>query len=825
MGGHWPNRFRPRGNPLQAAMQSCRTYFDGGVSSSCAAIYSARRNRIASLCTYCSKNGLHSTEPPRLAQRPPGTAAGNHDVNRTHSTASKHPTPDQSDVQLLPEMFPRAVYIHMPFCMKRCHFCAFPVTLLPATPRYPPGSGSRPPDSQPRTGNFCSLSTKHDSSEPRTTSFRQGRCRDVSADLSKSFFRSIYFGGGSPSLIPPRLLQRVLAVLETEAHSLERSTTRGVPSSAVACRGRVQPNPLSTRLCIGTIDSKEHLEELAELGVTRFSVGVQTFDDTILKRLGRSNDRAANVRVLRLLSEIVREYARRGRKLSVSTDILLSFQRRDQLLEDLSWLVHHEFEHYEISSFARIDHHNDNSSYPKDTCDNVFKRQEIEQGYRCLHHEAYWRSEPFFGFGMGASSFVNLHRWTRPNRLEAYLEWVRGSLSRDGFFAATSTPIVLYKDPRQHHIADRGGEAGVRRADLGERYTINRESKQPESKATSNSKLRKGISQPSKDRAMTRRSDTPLRKEARCTFTYTGAINVETRAGKGNESNRSFELDRKLQQAPVPRVPRTHLQVTRCNSVGRTLQQIHYRLAVEAIVSALRTSEGVNLCALAEVDRMLCLPKLKHRLRLCPEEAVDESAITGELLRGVTEGVKTALLVGTADILVSGIHIGRPDKDCLVDQRLHGVEQSDDIAIDCANLNANEGLRLLVRPSEIACLQATPHEKPPICPTTTNKEVSQVRFGDFSTRLARSEEFSSRRASCTQNVDSLLAPILATLLRGRSRYASNSLTTKESMTSESEGLSARLHLRAPDGFLVSNDILSDILCSLDDYEDESRFST
>ncbi|KEP60192.1 UNVERIFIED_CONTAM: radical SAM domain-containing protein [Hammondia hammondi] len=602
MGGHWQNRFRPRVSPLQAAVQSCRSYFDRGACSSRPVVNVARENRNATICVKRSPdvsiNDLYTAGSARLAltQRSPCAVAANHEAIQAHSNESTHPTSEHSGAERVPEMFPRAVYIHMPFCVKRCHFCAFPVTLLPATPRCPPHSQHCAPASQRRTGVSCSFSTKHNCGSHSTgpapispstsaaelmelyvevlceeiayslrgwssgaseqdryswlvpvqrnlrtirasrdhqrergtlpfhsspgeapasghskTSSRRGHSWGATGESSETLFRSIYFGGGTPSLIPPRLLRRVLTVLEEEAHSLERASTRRILPSAASCRGRAdreagcsgsgdgkgrlsQADELTqhslheiesrgirvSRLCDelsieidpNTVHSKEHLEELADLGVTRFSVGVQSFDDDILKRLGRSNDRSGNVRVLQCLRDLVREYEGRGRRLLVSTDILLSFQRRDQLLEDLrmcmelgtshislyglqvekhsafgrtlprgllrddeaaellteahNWLVDRGFEHYEISSFARIEKHNSDSCFARDTCGNASKRSKMDRDYRCLHHEAYWRSEPFFGFGMGAASFVNLHRWTRPNRLVKWQNMTEG---------------------------------------------------------------------------------------------------------------------------------------------------------------------------------------------------------------------------------------------------------------------------------------------------------------------------------------------------------------------------------------------------------------
>nr|CEL75871.1 TPA: radical SAM domain containing protein [Toxoplasma gondii VEG] len=835
MGCHWQKRFRPRVNPLQAAVQSCRPYFDRSTSSSRPVVNVVRENRNATFCVKrspdVSTNGLYTEGSARLAltQRSPCAAAGNREAIQAESSESTHPTPAQRGTKHLPEIFPRAVYIHMPFCVKRCHFCAFPVTLLPATPRRPPHSLHCAPESQCRTGVSCSFSMKHNfgreapASGHSKTSSRRGHLWGASGEFSETLFRSIYFGGGTPSLIPPRLLRRVLTVLEAEAHSLERASTRRIPPSAASC---LQSYPVCALMFTDTVHSKEYLEELADLGVTRFSVGVQSFDDDILKRLGRSNDRAGNVRVLQCLRDLVREYERRGKRLLVSTDILLSFQRRDQLLEDLRiWLVDRGFEHYEISSFARIEKHNDDSCFVGDTCDNASKRPKMDPDYRCLHHEAYWRSEPFFGFGMGAASFVNLHRWTRPDRLEAYVKWVRGPLSRDGFFAATSTPTVLYKDPWRNQSENRRRDADAGGARFGDGADVNMESKHADPKTNSNSKLHSGISEPQQQCSMPSSPDTPF---TRCSMTHTDQSKVETNCQTGNEPISGPEPDAGQQRAPDSRFASASLRMPRCNPVGRLLQQIHYRLAIEAIVSALRTSEGVDLSAVAEVGRMVRFSKPKPKLCRGSEEAVGVTRHAGELLlHGVTEGVRTALLVGTADIVVSVVHKGRPDKECLIEHKLHlEMNQLRHRTACDQKLDADEGGIRPIRLSNVACLEAaTNPEKPQSLLITTDGEPTQTKNSELNTGSVSLQDLSSRMASRLQCVDSVLNTIRAKLLREPSQHAKNAVTTSETVRPGSDLLSARLHLRAPVGFLISNDILSDILCTIDEYEKSERFST
>lgn len=141
---------------------------------------------------------------------------------------------------------PRSAYVHLPFCRKRCHYCDFPIVAL--------GSTNQTED-DPRIVNYISLLS-----------------REIVATKAESEpppLDTVFFGGGTPSLVPPRLVLSVLDLLKE--------------NFGVSCDAEI-----SMEMDPGTFDAKK-MEELMELGVNRVSLGVQAFQEQLLRACGRAH--------------------------------------------------------------------------------------------------------------------------------------------------------------------------------------------------------------------------------------------------------------------------------------------------------------------------------------------------------------------------------------------------------------------------------------------------------------------------------------------------------------------------------------------------------
>jgi len=291
-----------------------------------------------------------------------------------------------------------AAYLHLPFCRRRCFYCDFPITVV----------GNQPLAS----------------SSPLLQDYIDALCYEIEHTPSAgSPLETIFFGGGTPSLVPPREIERLLKLLD-----------RQVGIAAMA--------EISMEMDPGTFDLAQ-LRDYLGAGINRVSLGVQALEDRLLQVCGRSHrvaDVYAAVEALHgagvtnwsmdLISGLPEQpldewqaclegaIALAPSHISIY-DLMVEpqtvFSRRYQpevtplpsqeeaaaayrLAHDL--LTAAGYEHYEISNYARA-------------------------GAACRHNQVYWRNEPYYGFGMGATSYLNHRRLSRPRTRREYYTWVQ----------------------------------------------------------------------------------------------------------------------------------------------------------------------------------------------------------------------------------------------------------------------------------------------------------------------------------------------------------------------------------------------------------------
>ncbi len=266
---------------------------------------------------------------------------------------------------------PRAAYLHVPFCAHRCGYCDF--TLVAGRDDLT--------DDYLRAMSVELASLEH----PREVD-------------------TVFFGGGTPTHLPPKQLAGLLEL------------TRKWFVLAPGYEWSVEANPFGL--------SDEKIELLADAGVNRISLGVQSFDADVLKLLERDH-RAEEVvsaveRIRRRIENVGLDliFGVPGQSLDLWRETLstaiklkpthlstygLTFEKgtafwtrrekgalaqlpdeleRDMYAATMSDLAAAGFEHYEISNFAR-------------------------PGFRCRHNQTYWQAIPYFGFGPGAARYIN----------------------------------------------------------------------------------------------------------------------------------------------------------------------------------------------------------------------------------------------------------------------------------------------------------------------------------------------------------------------------------------------------------------------------------
>lgn len=298
-------------------------------------------------------------------------------------------------------MFTR-LYLHIPFCQHKCPYCAFVSS---------PGSKSE-------ISSYVNLLLKE--LKLAATRFPSGR------------IDSIYFGGGTPSLLTP---QQVARIVERIAQLLKAGADTEITLEA---------NP-------GTVN-REQLAQLYTAGINRLSFGVQSFDDRMLNVLGRihSADQAREA-----ISD-----ARAAGFRNIGIDLIhgLPGQTVEMWQNDLRVALAQGTEHLSVygltveegTPFAERfdDHHNlpdsDLSADMFETADDMLRSAGYEHyeianfalpGFRSRHNSGYWRRDGYLGLGLGAHSFIRQEefgvRFGNPSDPELYAAEIEsGKISR-----------------------------------------------------------------------------------------------------------------------------------------------------------------------------------------------------------------------------------------------------------------------------------------------------------------------------------------------------------------------------------------------------------
>ncbi len=293
------------------------------------------------------------------------------------------------------------LYIHLPFCRRRCAYC-----------------------------DFCSYVGREDEIPAYVTALCRELCERARPDRVVD---TVYLGGGTPSLLPTAELARLLDAVG--AHC------RLASGAEITC----EANP-------GTADY-EKFSLLKAAGVNRLSLGVQSLSDRALRALGR----------IHTAKEAVAAYdsARRAGFRNLSLDLMtgLPGETPAELLETLRGVLALAPEH--ISAYSLIleegtplaasplRHEIPDDDAAADAMEMTAavlegagsRRYEISnyarEGYESRHNLRYWRGGEYLGLGVGAYSYLDGVRFGAPRDLDAYLSGKplptvdRETLSRD----------------------------------------------------------------------------------------------------------------------------------------------------------------------------------------------------------------------------------------------------------------------------------------------------------------------------------------------------------------------------------------------------------
>ncbi|MFB2835593.1 radical SAM family heme chaperone HemW [Floridanema evergladense] len=304
---------------------------------------------------------------------------------------------------------PIAAYIHIPFCRRRCFYCDFPISVL--------GDRTRGENSGTIVEYIDIL------------------CQEIAVTPAQGKpLTTVFFGGGTPSLLSPNQIETILTTLANKY---------GITSNA----------EISLEIDPATFDLPQ-IQGYKTAGITRFSLGVQAFQDELLQVCGRSHTVADILAAIDLIRQIdppefsidlisglpkqtIAQWEESLRKAVAIAPTHISVY--DLIIEDgtafgryyqpgsqplptdettaqmyrltQQILTNSGYEHYEISNYA-------------------------QPGHQCRHNRVYWENRPYYAFGMGAASYVDRQRFTRPRKRQEYYAWVEKLIAANGILDA-----------------------------------------------------------------------------------------------------------------------------------------------------------------------------------------------------------------------------------------------------------------------------------------------------------------------------------------------------------------------------------------------------
>lgn len=281
------------------------------------------------------------------------------------------------------------IYIHIPFCARRCIYCGF-------------------------------FSTSLHGLKDRYVS---ALCRELELEsdwLGHAGVDTLYLGGGTPSQLTGQQLETIMEAV------LKYPGTGQMKELTIECN----PDDITP----------EYVKTVAGLGFNRISMGVQSFDDGMLGFLHRRHSAGQAVKAI--------ETCRSCGIDNISIDLMYGLPGQDLKMQEsdvrkaVSLGVDHLSSYclsYEPGSpLARMKEEGKVSQVPEETCADMFSQlcsilgewgfehYEIsnfcKKGKRSMHNSSYWNGTPYLGAGAGAHSFNGKERHWNPDDLELYCD-------------------------------------------------------------------------------------------------------------------------------------------------------------------------------------------------------------------------------------------------------------------------------------------------------------------------------------------------------------------------------------------------------------------
>ena len=281
------------------------------------------------------------------------------------------------------------IYIHIPFCKKKCDYC-----------------------------DFISFSDK----DKKIEEYINAIIKEIGQQKIKSKITTIYIGGGTPSYIDSKLIKEIIAEIKK----------KNVDSNAEIT---IEVNP-------GTI-TKNKLEDYKEVGINRLSIGLQVTQNELLKQIGRIHDFEQFLETYKM--------ARKLGFNNINIDLMLGLpnQRIKDLRESLEKIIELNPEHVSVYSLIveegtpisnkiklgeltlpEEDLERNMYWYVKNTLElNGYRHYEISNfakpGYESRHNMNCWNQKEYIGIGIAAHSYRDITRYSNTEDLSEYIKNVK----------------------------------------------------------------------------------------------------------------------------------------------------------------------------------------------------------------------------------------------------------------------------------------------------------------------------------------------------------------------------------------------------------------
>lgn len=281
-------------------------------------------------------------------------------------------------------------YIHIPFCEHICYYCDFNKVFIEGQP----------------VDEYVDMLIRE--------------FQLVMAEYPDEKIETIYVGGGTPTTLSPAQLQRLLDGIH-----------QYLPYDGGEFTFEANPNDLQ---------DTAKLQVLKDNGVNRLSIGVQSFNDDILKKIGRIHRSADVYRAIANARQVGFE--------NISIDLIFRLPQQSEadFMDSLKQAIDLDLPHYSTYSLIlekktifynlmrqgklRLPSQDVEAHMYQNAIDS-FQQAGLEQyeisnfakpGYQSAHNLTYWRNEKYFGFGAGAYGYLGKDRYHNFGPIQQYLE-------------------------------------------------------------------------------------------------------------------------------------------------------------------------------------------------------------------------------------------------------------------------------------------------------------------------------------------------------------------------------------------------------------------